>query len=59
MTTINGERNYTELKKSIKMIKSQRIDTKTINLIEEGKKIGTDKVIKRNEFINKCLNSQI
>ena len=41
------------------MMKSQRIDTKTINLIEEGKKIGTDKVIKRNEFINKCLNSQI
>ena len=59
MTTINGERNYTELKKSIKMMKSQRIDTKTINLIEEGKKIGTDKVIKQNQFINKCLNSQI
>ena len=59
MTTINGEINYTELKTSIKMMKSQGIDTKTINLIEEGKKVGIDKVIKRNEFINKCLKSQI
>ena len=59
MTTINGEINYTELKTSIKLMKSQGIDTKTINLIEEGKKVGIDKVIKRNEFINKCLKSQI
>ena len=59
MTTINGEIDYTELKTSIKMMKSQGIDTKTINLIEEGKKVGIDKVIKRNEFINKCLKSQI
>ena len=37
------------------MINSQRIDTEKINLIEEGKKIGIDEVIKRNEIINNSL----
>ena len=41
------------------MMNSQRTDTEKINLIEEGKKTGIDEVIKRNEFINKSLKSQI
>ena len=48
MTIINEEKNYRELKESIRMMKSQRSDTEKVNLIEEGKKIGIDKVIKRN-----------
>ena len=38
---------------------SQRTDTKKINLIEEGKKIDIDEVIKNGEIINKSLKSQI
>ena len=30
------------------MINGQRSDAEKVNLIEEGKKIGTDEVIKRN-----------
>ena len=41
------------------MINSQRSDTGKINLTEEGKKIGIDKVIKRNEISNNSLKSQI
>ena len=41
------------------MMNSQRIDAEKINLIEEGKKIGTDEVIKRNEIINNSLKYQI
>ena len=59
MTVINEERNYRELKESIKMIKSQRSDTEKINLIGKGKKIGIDKVIKRNKIINNSLKTQI
>ena len=39
--------------------KNQRSDTEKINLIEEGKKIGIDEVIKHNEIVNKSLKSQI
>ena len=59
MIIINEERNYRELKESIRMMKSQRIDTEKNNLIEAGKKIGIDEVIKRNEFINNSLKSKI
>ena len=38
MTIINEERNYRELKESIKIMISQRSDTEKNNLIEEGKK---------------------
>ena len=41
------------------MMKSQRSDTEKNNLIEEGKRIGIDKIIKHNEFINNNLKSQI
>ena len=34
---------------------SQRNGAERINLIEEGKKIGINEVIKRNEFINNSL----
>ena len=36
MTIINDERNYRESKESIRMVNSQRSDTKKFNLIEEG-----------------------
>ena len=49
----NAEKNYRELKESIKMMKSQRSDTEKKKLIEEGKKIDTDKVIKPNGLKSK------
>ena len=53
MTIIHEERNYQELKESIRMMNSQRSDTEKINLIEEGKKIGIDEVIK-SSYCLKC-----
>ena len=38
MVIINEEKNYRELKESIRMMNSQRSDSEKINLIEEGKK---------------------
>ena len=38
---------------------SQRSDTEKVNLIEEGKKIGIDEIIKYNEIINNGLKSKI
>ena len=37
------------------MMNSQRSDVEKINLIEEGKKIFVNEVIKRNKIINKSL----
>ena len=37
------------------MMNSQRSDVEKVSLIEEVKKIGINKVIKRNEIINKNL----
>ena len=54
-TIIDEEKKYRELKESIRMMNSQRSDTEKINLIEEGKKIGINEVIKRNEIINNSL----
>ena len=34
---------------------SQRRDIEKLSLIEEGKKIGINEVIKRNDIINNCL----
>ena len=48
MIIINEDKNYRELKESIRMMNSQRSDAEKINLIEEGKKIGINEVIKRN-----------
>ena len=37
------------------MMKSQRSEVEKIDLIEEGKKISMNEVIKRNEIINNSL----
>ena len=58
-TIINEDRNYRELKESVRMMKSQRSDTEKNNLIQEGKRVSTDKVIKYNEIININLKSQV
>ena len=55
MTIMNEEKKYWELKESIRMMNSQRSDVEKISLIEEGKKIGINEVIKRNEIINNSL----
>ena len=39
------------------MMNSQRSDAEKINLIEEGKKIGINEVIKRNKIIDNSLKS--
>ena len=57
MTVINEERNYRKLKESIRMINSLRSDSEKIDLIEKGKNIGIDEVIKHSEFINNSLKS--
>ena len=54
-TIINEEKKYRELKESIRMMNSQRSGAEKISLIEEGKKIGTNEVIKRNKIINNSL----
>ena len=54
-TIINEEKKYRELKQSIRMMNSQRSDSEKINMIEEGKKIGINEVIKHNEIINNSL----
>ena len=55
MTILNEEKEYRELKESIRMMNSQRSDVEKISLIEEGEKIGINEVIKRNETINNSL----
>ena len=55
MTIINEEKKYRELKESIRMMNSQRSDAEKINLIEEGKKIGINEVIKHNKIIDNSL----
>ena len=55
VTIINEDKKYKELEESIRMINSQRSDTVKTNLIEEGKKIDINEVIKSNEVINNSL----
>ena len=59
MVNIDEEKKYRELKERIRMMNSQRSDSEKINLIQEGKKIGINEVIKRNEVINNNLKYQI
>ena len=54
-TIINEEKEYRELKESIRMMNSHRSDAEKVRLIKEGKKIGINEVIKRNEIINNSL----
>ena len=55
MTIINEEKKYRELKENIRMMNSQRSDVEKVSLIEEGKKIDINEVIKHNEIINNSL----
>ena len=55
MTILNEEKKYRELKESIRMMNSHRSDAEKVSLIEEGKKIGINEVIKCNEIINNSL----
>ena len=59
ITIISEERSYQELKRNIRMMNSQRSDTEKNYLIEEGKKIGIDEIIKLNEVINNSLKSKL
>ena len=48
-------KKYLELIENIRMTNSQISDLEKINLIEEGKKIGINRVIKGDETINNSL----
>ena len=50
------KKKYRELKESIRMMSSQISDVEKNSLIEEGKQIGINEVIERNEIINNSLN---
>ena len=52
---LNEEKKYWELKESIRMMNSQRSDAEKVSLIEEGKKISINEVVKRNEIIDNSL----
>ena len=43
------KKKYRKLKESNRMMNSQRSNSEKVNLIEEGKKIGINEVIERNE----------
>ena len=54
-TIFNEESNYHELKESIRMMKSQRSDIERNKLIEDGKRIDIDEIVRQNEIINNNL----
>ena len=55
MTILNEDKRYRELKESIRMMISQRSDAEKISLIEEGRNVGINEAIRRNEIINNSL----
>ena len=55
MTILNEEKKYRELKETIRIMNSQRSDVEKVSLIEEGKKIDINEVVKRNEIITNSL----
>ena len=55
MIIINEEKQYRELKYSIRMMNSQRSDVEKNKLIEEVKEVGINEVIKHNQIINNSL----
>ena len=57
MIIINEEKNYWELKESIRMMNNQRSYTE--KFIKEGKKLGIDEIITRNEIINNSWKCKI
>ena len=54
-TILNGEKKYREWKESIRMMNSYKSDAEKVSLIEEGKKIGINEAIKRNEIIDNSV----
>ena len=52
MTIVNEEKKYREIKESIRIMNSRRSDAEKVNLIEEGKEMGINEVIKHNEISN-------
>ena len=54
-TIINEEKKSRELKESIRMMNSQGTDAEKVNLVDEGKKISINEVIRRNEIVNNSL----
>ena len=55
MTITNEEKKYWELKKNIRIMNSQKRDVEKINLIDKGKKIDINEVIKSNKITNNSL----
>ena len=55
MAILNEEKKNWESNESIRMMNSQRSDAEKVSLIEEGKKIDINEVIKCNEIINNSL----
>ena len=53
--SINEEKKYWKLTESIRMINSQISDVEKVSLIEGGKEIGINEVIRCNEIINNSL----
>ena len=52
---LNEEKKYWELKERIRMMNSQRSKFDKVSLIDEGKKIGINEIIRRNQIINNRL----
>ena len=55
MTIMNVKKQYRELKESIRMMNSERSDVEKVSMIEEGKQIDINEVIRRNQIINNSL----
>ena len=55
MMIINEEKKYRQLKESIRMMNNQRSDVEKINLIEQGREIGINEVIKHYKIIKSNL----
>ena len=56
---MNEAENFHKLEENIIMMKSQRSGIEKDKIIEDGKKMGTDKIIKQNEKISNSFESQI
>ena len=52
---INEENKYRKLKESIRTMNSHGSDAEKVSLIEEGKKIGINEIIKCNEITSNSL----
>ena len=59
MITLNEQTKYRELKENIRMMNSKRKNVEKNDLIEEGKKIGINEVIKHNEIISYSLKKYL